>query len=170
MKETILKRYTILGIIFVLITGTVSHFVYQWSDNNFILGFFFPVNESVWEHFKLTFFPMLLYSFYMDKKVKPVAPCVTSALLFGTISSTLLLAIFFYAYFKVLGRSFLAVDILIFIVSVLLGFKAVYRFSISCELLPYAFLLKAFLIVLAACLFIFTYHPLPLEIFRVPAG
>lgn len=32
-----LKFYVIKGIIFVLITGTISHFVYDWSGNNFIL-------------------------------------------------------------------------------------------------------------------------------------
>lgn len=169
MTENILKRYTIRGIIFVLITGTLSHFVYRWSGNNYFLGFFFPVNESVWEHFKLTFFPMLLYSFYMNKNLKSAVPCVTSALLFGTILSTLLLPVFFYAYFNILGRSFLALDIIIFVISVLLAFKAVYQFSVSCRLLPYTFFLKLILLVIAACLLIFTYHPLPLEIFVVPA-
>ncbi|MDD7025196.1 MAG: DUF6512 family protein, partial [Oscillospiraceae bacterium] len=55
-----LKCYTITGILFVIITGTISHFVYEWSQNNFILGLFFPVNESTWEHMKLLFFPMLI--------------------------------------------------------------------------------------------------------------
>ena len=60
MKE--LKSYTIAGIFFVLILGCLSHFFYEWSSNNFIVGLFAPVSESTWEHMKLIFFPMLLYS------------------------------------------------------------------------------------------------------------
>lgn len=29
-----LKRYTIVGIIFVIITGTLAHFLYVWTGNN----------------------------------------------------------------------------------------------------------------------------------------
>lgn len=69
-----LKSNTFWGIIFVLITGTIAHFVYEWSDNSFIIGLFFPVNESTWEHMKLCFFPMLLYSLYMNKKERRSIP------------------------------------------------------------------------------------------------
>ena len=68
MKQ--LKKYTIIGsTFFVLITGTLSHFIYEWSGNNFIVGFFFPVNESTWEHMKLVFFPMFLFSIFMFKRL-----------------------------------------------------------------------------------------------------
>ena len=34
----------ILGTVFVLITGTISHFIYDWSGQNYILGtFLIPV-------------------------------------------------------------------------------------------------------------------------------
>ena len=38
-----LKRYTIIGIIFVLITGTLAHFLYDWTGNNDIVGLFTPI-------------------------------------------------------------------------------------------------------------------------------
>ena len=46
----LLKRYTMIGIVFVLITGSLAHFVYDWSGKNHIVGLFTPINESVWEH------------------------------------------------------------------------------------------------------------------------
>ena len=73
MKE--LKRYTIIGIIFVLITGSFAHFVYGWSNQNHIAGLFTPINESIWEHMKLLFFPMLIYSFFMTYKFVQEYPC-----------------------------------------------------------------------------------------------
>ena len=56
-----LKSNMILGTVFVLITGTISHFIYDWSGQNYILGLIFPTNESTWEHMKLVFFPMLRF-------------------------------------------------------------------------------------------------------------
>ena len=57
-----LKCFTIAGIFFVLITGSLAHFLYGWSGNNHIVGLFTPVSESIWEHMKLIFFPMLIYT------------------------------------------------------------------------------------------------------------
>ena len=60
MKQ--LKHCTFIGVIFVLIAGTLAHFLYDWSGKNFVIGFFTPINESIWEHIKLLFFPMLIYA------------------------------------------------------------------------------------------------------------
>ena len=68
MKQ--LKRCIIIGTIFVLILGTLSHFFYEWSNDNQIIGLFSPVNESVWEHMKLVFFPMLFYSIIAFQSLK----------------------------------------------------------------------------------------------------
>lgn len=61
MKDKCLKTYTIIGVFFVLAAGSLAHFLYDWTGSNAIAGLFVPVNESVWEHMKLLFFPMLLY-------------------------------------------------------------------------------------------------------------
>lgn len=163
-----LKRYTIKGIIFVLITGTISHFIYEWSGNNFILGFFFPVNESVWEHMKLCFFPMLLYSFYMNRQISQSYPCLTSGLFFGILLSIFLIPVIFYTYTGVLGKNYPVLDIGTFIISVLIAFYAVYRLALSCKLEPCKKALKILVLVTAVCFLVFTYYPLKLGIFRVP--
>lgn len=41
-----------------MILGVVLHFTFEWSNNNILVGTFSPVNESIWEHLKLLFFPM----------------------------------------------------------------------------------------------------------------
>lgn len=163
-----LKLYTIIGIFFTLISGTVSHFVYEWSGNNFLLGFFFPINESTWEHMKLCFFPMLLYSAYMNRKLKRDYPCVTSALLCGILYGTSLIPVIFYTYSGILGRNFLSLDIATFALSVLAGFRAVYKHSLSCKAKPYETISKLLVSILAICFFLFTYHAVGLGIFRVP--
>lgn len=55
------KVFTVIGILFTMILGSLSHFFYGWSGDFFLVGLFSPVNESVWEHLKLLFFPALLF-------------------------------------------------------------------------------------------------------------
>ena len=60
MDKTKTKNYQILSIIFVCITGTLLHFTYEFFNENIFVAVFSAVNESVWEHLKLLFFPMLV--------------------------------------------------------------------------------------------------------------
>lgn len=55
------KNNCILAFIIIGTAGTLWHFVYEWSGENPIIGAIAPVNESVWEHLKLLFFPSLFY-------------------------------------------------------------------------------------------------------------
>lgn len=163
-----LKYYTIFGIVFVAITGTLSHFVYEWSGNNFILGFFFPVSESTWEHMKLCFFPMLLYSLFMNYRLKNDYPCITGALLFGNLLGTFLMPVLFYTYTGILGKHFPALDIAVFFLCVLSAFLAVYRLTASCRLSSYTLYLGLLVLILTVCFFLFTYFPPKLGLFAAP--
>lgn len=154
---TKLKHYTILGIIFVAIFGTLSHFVYEWTDNNFIAGFFFPVNESTWEHLKLLFFPMLFYSFYMNHQLKNNYPCITSSLCLGILLGTLSIPVIFYTYTYLLGHHTLVLDIATFLLSVLIAFITVYKFTMSCKAENYKLLLNFFVLIMMFLFFVFTY-------------
>ena len=120
MKQ--LKKYTIIGTFFVLITGTLSHFIYEWSGNNFIVGFFFPVNESTWEHMKLVFFPMFLFSIFMFKRLNGNHSHILQSLSLGILIGTFLIPVLFYTYTGIIGRHFMVMDIIIFVIGVLVGF------------------------------------------------
>lgn len=163
-----LKRYAVIGIIFVTAAGSLAHFLYDWSDNNDIVGLFTPVNESVWEHMKLLFFPMLLYTLLMIFKFKDSYPCITSALCFGLSLGTLLIPVFFYAYTAVLGKNALILDIGTFILSIVIAFWLSYKLTISCKLEPYAMLLCCFVCILFIAFMLFTYHPPDTKIFEDP--
>lgn len=51
------KVFTVIGILFTMILGSLSHFFYGWSGDFFLVGLFSPVNESVWEHLKSAVLP-----------------------------------------------------------------------------------------------------------------
>jgi hypothetical protein len=164
-----LKSYTIAGAIFVIVTGFLSHFIYEWSGKNFILGFFFPVNESTWEHMKLCFFPMLVYALFMNRRLKSEEPCVTSALLSGILVGTFLIPVIFFTYSGILGRNFLPLDIATFFVSVLLAFLAIYRLTLSCKAATWTPWLGFVVFALCVCFFVFTYLPPDIGLFTPPA-
>lgn len=163
-----LKRYTVIGIIFVLVTGSFAHFLYDWSNHNHIVGLFAPINESIWEHMKLVFFPMLIYSLAMIFRFMQKYSCIISALCFGILSGTLLIPVFYYAYTYALGKNIFILDIGTFLLSVLIGFSLSYKLTLSCKLQPYTILLCILVCFLFACFLVFTYHIPDLAIFQDP--
>ena len=93
-----LNIFLIIGAVFTIITGTLLHFVYEWSGESLFVGIFSPINESVWEHLKLLFFPMsvwiLIGYFIFGKKFKTYIP---SAVI-GILSGMILIPMWFYTY------------------------------------------------------------------------
>jgi len=163
-----LKQYTVIGIIFVLIIGSLAHFLYDWTANNQIVGFFTPVSESVWEHLKLLFFPMLIYSLIMIIKFGKKYTCIPSALCFGILAGSFLIPFFYYTYTSILGKNIFILDICIFIFSIIIAFYLSYKFTLSCQLESFTPLLCILVCVLFACFLIFTYHPPDYIIFQDP--
>lgn len=90
-------------------------------------------------------------------------------MLSGVLLSTILVPVFFYTYTGILGRNFLALDIATFILSVVLAFFAVYRFTLSCRLTFFTGLLSLLVLIVMVCFFLFTYHPPDIGIFINPA-
>ena len=165
-----LKQYTIIGILFVLITGSLAHFLYKWSGSHALAGLFTPVSESIWEHMKLLFFPMLIYAFFMARRLKKDYPCINSSLCLGILAGTLLIPVLFYTYSNIWGRDIFILDIGTFIVSVLAAFFISYRSALSCKARSYAALLYILVCILFVCFLLFTYHPPALPIFADPCS
>ena len=164
-----LRRYTIIGIVFVLVTGTLAHFLYEWSGNRKIVGLFAPVSESVWEHMKLLFFPMLLYAPVMAFRLRDEFPCILSSLWVGLLAGTLAIPVLFYGYTFILGRDVFFLDIAVFILSVLIAFWIAYRLAPHCRPKLSSIFLACSVCILLACFLWFTYHPPKGSLFAKPA-
>lgn len=165
-----LKRYTIIGMIFVLVTGTLAHFLYDWTGDNYIVGLFTPINESIWEHMKLLFFPMLLYAIIMILKFRLKYSCITSALCFGILTGAFLIPLFYYVYTSILGKNIFILDVSTFILSIVIAFLLSYRLTLSCKLEEYTPLLCIMVCILSICFLVFTYHPPDITIFQDPTN
>ena len=57
-----LKTIKIINVIGTFLLCFITHFIYEWFPNS-LFSIFFPVNESIWEHMKMLFTAVLLFSF-----------------------------------------------------------------------------------------------------------
>lgn len=163
-----LKLFSAIGGSAVLVLGTAAHFFYELSENNFFLGTVVPVNESTWEHMKLSFFPMLLFSLCAKLILKKQFCCAFSAGLYGTVLSTVLIPVIFYTYSGILGCNTAVLNILTFAASVLAG---VLGFYFTCKSGKTERFYPALVIVTAILAFlfiIFTCFPPGIGLFKEP--
>jgi len=161
--------YELIGIIFIIILGSLLHFTFEWSGHQPIVGVFSAVNESVWEHFKLGFWPALLYAII---ELKPLKKSTNNFLLAKTVGIYLIpivIAIIFYSYTAIIGESVLIIDILSFVVAVIIGQISSYKLltyrKLSENLEKISLIALA---ILALAFVLFTFYPPQLPIFQDP--
>ncbi len=161
------KNYQIFSILFTFILGTLLHFTYELSGENILVGTFSAINESVWEHLKLVFFPMLITTiigyFYIGK----IVPNLVYSKTLGIITSIIFIITFFYTYTGIIGKSILFIDIASFFISIILGEYITYK-SINNKYKFNNIIAIITLIILLLCFIIFTYFAPKLGIFKDP--
>lgn len=160
-----LKKYEIISTFVIMILGTLLHFTYELSNENVLISLFSSVNESVWEHLKLLYFPSLLMSligyFYFRKNHSNYLCAKTKGIL---LSFTFIIT-FFYTYTGILGKSIAFLDISSFFIAVIIG--QVYSFKKIDN--PCNQKLTVITIILLTIAFIlFTFYPPTLGIFNKP--
>ena len=160
-----LKHYMIIGIIFTIVAGIIGHFVYEWTGGNFVAGLFFPVNESTWEHMKLVFFPMLLYSLFAERRLKDESECISKAFSLGILAGTFAIPVFFYTYSGILGYNLAWLNILTFAVSVIIGFIVACFVAKNCKNDKWSMVLKVIIFGLVIAFMVFSYNPPDIGLF-----
>lgn len=55
------ESWFIIGIPVIFLLGSLAHFAYELSGKSTIVGILSPVNESNWEHLKLSTYPTFLW-------------------------------------------------------------------------------------------------------------
>ena len=115
------------GIVLIFLVGTSLHFVFAWTGYWRPAGLIAAVNESTWEHFKMAFWPALLYALveypFLKDKTRNfwVAKCA------ALLTMPLVTMILFYGYTTVTGQHYLFADVVIFFLSVVAGQLVSYR-------------------------------------------
>ena len=146
--------------------GTLSHFFYDWTGQGALVGLFSPVNESVWEHMKLIFFPMLLWTLLVSPRLSGEYPAISDALLLGNVLGALSIPVFFYTYTGILGRDVFPLDIAVFLAAVLTAFWFAWKKKDSRGILQYQTLIWVLAGIFVILFFIFTFNPPGIGLFQ----
>ena len=155
--------------IIVIGLGVLLHYTYEWSGENGFVGTFSSVNESVWEHLKLLFYPLIIacliqFAFLRQNNLGP-------GIMFGVISGMLLIVAMFYTYIGAFTHpdSYVAIDITIFIISSILAvIVATAFFSVNSYDTSYQILSFIVVLMILILFIVFTFNPPDVPLFVPP--
>ena len=116
MKQAI-SYWQVAGFLFTSILGTFLHFLFGLSGQSLIAAIFSAINESIWEHMKLIYYPMLLFALvefqFWGKEHKDFW-CIK---LVGILLGLTLIPVLYYTYTGIFGVSVDLLNITIFFLS-----------------------------------------------------
>ena len=90
--------------------GAVMHMAHEWAELGHGVYYVLPVNECVWEHMKMIFYPMLLFAVYLCVK-KSSMEMFSAPVFAGIIAIPVQIGLFF-VYYPFTHHSVLIVDII----------------------------------------------------------
>jgi hypothetical protein len=162
------RTRNILRYLFVVLLGVFLHFAYEISGENPIVGLFSLVSESVWEHLKLVFFPMLVLTLWDMFTNQRNNLCFLPARTLATLAGMAFVVILYYTVTGILGFQTALINILIYLLGVLMVFLVEKKLCHRCNTISVkvAIILWALFFVL---FLVFTIAPPALGIFIPPA-
>lgn len=164
------KRITVINIIVVSILGTLLHFSYDFSGQNYFVGLFSAVNESIWEHQKLLFFPTFLVSLIQFILCADCKKCFWISRLLGVLFGMMIIVTLYYTVTGIIGKSIDAFNIALFYIGVISTFILSNIFQKNRVLCGrYSNIIGFSIFILLAVIFaILTNNPPPIAIFEGP--
>ncbi len=159
----------LLRYLFVVVLGSALHFVYELSGENLIVGLFAPVNESVWEHLKLIFFPMLILTLWDVGTNRGDCATFLPARTTGILLGMTFIVVTFYTITGILGTNIDWINILIYFLAVAFAFWTEMRLYRTCEC-PNNTISILILIIFVILFVVFTLAPPAIGIFIPPVG
>lgn len=121
MKKSIFY-WQVAGILFTIALGVLFHFLFDITKQNVIVALFSAVNESIWEHMKLLFYPMFLFAMIESKFWEEEYEQFWCVKLKGILLGLLLIPVFYYTYTGALGVSADWVNIANYVVTTIIVF------------------------------------------------
>ena len=156
------------GIVTFLLAGLL-HFVYEWSGNQFVVGLFGAVNESVWEHMKIFAFAYLIWSVVQYFLCKEELFSYLRSTLRGLAVIMAVIPVVFYTYTGILGTNLFLLDLATGALATAIAFRvSCKRKENHSEKTPNKFITLLGLALLIAALLSLTRYPLKIGLFEDP--
>lgn len=167
MSKKIVFKWELTGFILIFVFGGFFHFMFELLGRWPPVALIAAVNESVWEHLKLAFWPALIYAMVEFPFLKGIVKNFWTAKAFGILSMPIIIVFFFYSYTSLIGHHILWVDIALFGFSVSIGQMISFLLMIR---RPFSFnirLIGAMLLIIMILAFsLFSYMPPRFPLFR----
>lgn len=161
-----MNKIKIIAVINIFLLSFIAHFIYDFCPSIFI-SFFFPVNESIWEHMKILFTSTLVYGLfdYILLKVNNVKFNNYSFSLFFT--SFIAIPIFLMIYMPIyyLFGEVLIVTLIIMLITYIICQFISYKILSSKQYLYLNYISIPLIILTYIVFIIFTYNPPKMPLF-----
>ncbi len=156
------------GFIFTSILGTLLHFFFDWTGGSPAAALVSAVNESIWEHMKLIFVPMVVFSLVQRRRF-PEIKGYWWVKLAGILTALVLIPVIYYTYTGALGVEADWFNIAIFFIAAGAAFRLEALLFQRGTVCPLPDWLAAALIALIGTAFvIFTFAPPEIPLFQDP--
>lgn len=163
-------KLVLWGSLFVIILGSLLHFVFEWSGYSVIIASFAAVNESTWEHIKLGFWPLIIWSLIEYFLFKVRSKNFLFAKSVTVVIYCILIPTLFYLYTTVLGSHNLFIDIFIFVISIIIGQYLGYKVLKIEKDMSLENVGASVVVVLIFSFVFFTFFPLEKTLFEDPVS
>lgn len=171
MKHNPVHRSILWGIFYIGILGSLMHYFYEWSGKSLLVGLFSPVNESVWEHLKLAFYPTLLWwlisYFILSRKMELSFERWVFSAAIAMLISPLFIILFYYTYTGAFGFQSLFLDISSLYIGIIIAqcvALLIYKYT---KIQKYHFYTGSIIILILLIAFIvFTINPPHIPLFK----
>lgn len=165
-NKRIFKLFEIAGAVFVIISATLLHFIYDWSGGAAWAFLFSAVNESTWEHIKIFVIPYIFWSIIELLCIRLPFKRFVSVKILTSYFLMLSIPAFFYTYTALLGKSLVFVDIIcsyaLVVITFLLSYKVMTKlpnitryYALSLILLALLYIMLAFFTAAPPNIFLF---------------
>ena len=167
MKRSI-SLWQLTGFAVTSLSGTLLHFLYEWTGQSTWAAPFSGVNESTWEHMKLLYFPMFIYGLIQGRYFRDRKDfwCVK---LIGMVVGLTTIPVLFYTYNGAFGKSPDWINIAIFFIAAAIAYlleNHLYNIRIiRCGRSTLAFVTMC---LIGMCFIVFTFAPPHIPLFMDP--
>lgn len=169
MNQKLFKKLEIAGGGVVFALASLLHFLYELTGKSIIGALFGAVNESVWEHLKIFAIAYLVWAVVELLWAKPPLRQFVWAKALGLYAMCIGIAVFYFLYTAVFGRSFLVLDLISGLGFAVLAHFISYKITLSSSNRGQYFYTGVMLIFLGIIMILcFTYYPPNSELFRDP--
>lgn len=117
----------LIGVPVIFMGGSLFHFIYKYGGKKKWMSVISPVNESIWEHLKIAFYPALLYSGIQALFWQGRPENYFTAEVIGIFVMMAFIIVVELIYPAILKKNILILDLLVFFLSITLSQFISYR-------------------------------------------